>query len=65
MPKWGSFSIFIFLKKYRLYHREEEEGTLLILSGMAPKIPRWKWVMSKPKRRGRVGPGGWFQINSI
>lgn len=54
MPKLGSFSIFVFLKKYRLYHHKEEY-TFLILSGMAPKISRWKWVMSKPKRKGRVG----------
>lgn len=40
MPKWDSFSIFVFLKKYRLYYHEEEEYTFLILSGMAPKIPR-------------------------
>lgn len=38
MPEWGSFSIFVFLKKYRLYHHEEEEDTVLILSGMAPKF---------------------------
>lgn len=57
MPAWGSFSIFVFLKKYRLYCHEEEE-IFLILSGMAPEIPRWKRVISKTKRRGRVGPGG-------
>lgn len=42
MPKWGSFLIFVFLKKYRLYSHEEEACTFLILFGMAPKIPGWK-----------------------
>lgn len=40
-----------------------------VLSGTAPKTPGWKWVMSKPKRKGWVGggegAGGCFQINSI
>lgn len=40
VPKYASFFIFVFLKKYRLCYQEEEERTFLILSGMAPKIPR-------------------------
>lgn len=39
-----------------------------VLSGRAPEIPGWTWVMSKPKEglgsEGR-GAGGCFQINSI
>lgn len=59
MPKWDSFSIFVFLKKYRLYYQEEEA-----CAGMVPGIPRWMWVRSKPKRRHRVEPGDEFQNRS-
>lgn len=42
MFKWGSFSIFVFLKKYRLYFYEEEACIFFIFFGMVLKIFGWK-----------------------